>query len=124
MTIDRRPTTPEEIEAAFQTAPADCVAEVLDGDLFLSPRPAAPHANAATALAAELRAPFHLGRGGPGGWVILVEPELHLGPATGRAGTDKVVPDLAGWRRARMPELLSVAAFALAPDWVCEVISD
>jgi Uma2 family endonuclease len=38
-------------------------------------------------------------------------------------GADALVPDLAGWRRERMPELPSVAAFDLAPDWICEVLS-
>jgi Uma2 family endonuclease len=114
----RRPRTPEEIEAAFQAVPPEMVAEILDGELVVMPRPAARHANAASNLEGELYGPFRRGRGGPGGWLILVEPELHLGPRP-----DKVVPDLAGWRRARMPELPDVAAFTLAPDWVCEVLS-
>jgi Uma2 family endonuclease len=33
------------------------------------------------------------------------------------------VPDVAGWRRERMPEVPYVPAFTLAPDWVCEVLS-
>jgi Uma2 family endonuclease len=64
----------------------------------------------------ELGAPFHRGRGGPGGWWILDEPELHL-------GADILVPDLAGWRRERMPAIPETAWFELAPDWVCEVLS-
>lgn len=60
-------------------APAHEVAEVIDGELRLHPRPALPHAAAATALAEELGPPFKRGRGGPGGWLLLVEPELHLG---------------------------------------------
>ena len=64
----------------------------------------------------DLGGAFDRGRGGPGGWVILDEPELHLGP-------DVLVPDLAGWRRERMPELPDVAAFTLPPDWVAEVLS-
>lgn len=63
----------------------------------------------------ELR-PVDRGNGGPGGWIILHEPELHL-------HGDALVPDLAGWRRERMPQLPDVAAFELAPDWVCEVLS-
>lgn len=51
-----------------------------------------------------------------GGWVILNEPELHL-------AADVLVPDLAGWRRERMPQIPRVAAFTLSPDWVCEVLS-
>jgi Uma2 family endonuclease len=68
-------------------------------------------------LGGELMGPFRRGRGGPGGWWILDEPELHLVPK------EPVVPDLAGWRVDRMPELPDTAYFSLAPDWVCEVLS-
>lgn len=96
--------------------PPHLVAEIIDGVLHTQPRPAAIHAVAASVLGGELSGPFHRGRGGPGGWVILDEPELHL-------GGDVLVPDLAGWRRERMPEIPDAAAFELAPDWVCEVLS-
>ena len=99
-------------------APPGKVAEVLDGELYLSPRPAPPHAAATSALGEELGPPFKRGRGGPGGWLILDEPELHFGPEP-----DIVVPDLAAWRREQMPELPDVSYFTLAPDWVCEVLS-
>ena len=59
---------------------------------------------------------FHFGDGGPGGWWIIDEPELHL-------SEDIVVPDIAGWRRVRMPEIPTTAYFTLVPDWVCEVLS-
>ncbi|MBI4950489.1 MAG: Uma2 family endonuclease [Myxococcales bacterium] len=91
--------------------------ELIHGVLHVQPRPASPHARAASSLGGELYGPFDRGRGGPGGWIILHEPELHL------RGGHVVVPDLAGWRRERMPELLEVSAFELPPDWVCEVIS-
>lgn len=97
-------------------APPHMVAEIIDGELELQPRPASLHAAAATALGEELGPPFKRGRGGPGGWLILYEPELHL-------GADILVPDLAGWRRERMPEMPDAAYFELAPDWVCEVLS-
>ncbi len=97
-------------------APPHRVAEVIDGVLETQPRPAAPHALAATVLGEELGPPFRRGRGGPGGWVFLDEPELHL-------GADILVPDLAGWRRERMPVLPDAAYFELAPDWLCEVLS-
>lgn len=61
------------------------------------------------------------GDDGPGGWILLDEPELHLGPQPDKA--DIVVPDLAGWRRERMPQLPDEAFLQLAPDWVCEVLS-
>lgn len=96
--------------------PAHQVAEIVDGELHVSPRPASRHALAASVLWGDLGPPFHHGRGGPGGWWILFEPELHF-------ADDVVVPDLAGWRRERMPQFPDTAFFTLAPDWVCEVVS-
>lgn len=92
------------------------MAEILDGELHATPRPAPRHADAASGLGGALRGPFDRGRGGPGGWRILAEPELHL-------GADVLVPDLAGWRRERLPVLPDTAYFPLAPDWICEVVS-
>ena len=100
----------------FLEVPSHLVAEVIRGALVTQPRPAARHAVASSVLGGELSGPFQRGRGGPGGWVILDEPELHL-------GQDILVPDLAGWRRTRMPEIPDVSAFEIAPDWVCEVLS-
>ena len=97
-------------------APEHRIAEIIDGMLHTHPRPAPRHAVASSVLGGRLGPPFHRGHGGPGGWRILDEPELHL-------GEDIVVPDLAGWRRERMPELPDTAYFALAPDWACEVLS-
>jgi Uma2 family endonuclease len=97
-------------------APKHCIAEIINGELRLSPRPAIRHASVASALGEELGPPFKRGRGGPGGWMILDEPELHL-------GDEILVPDLAGWRRERLPTLPDDAYFTLAPDWVCEVLS-
>lgn len=111
------PNAPE-VEAAFRAVPEEQVAEILDGELHTQPRPAPAHANAASVLSGELHGPFRRGRGGPGGWVFLVEPELHLGPRP-----DILVPDLAGYRRERLPELPAEAYLPLAPDWLCEVLS-
>jgi Uma2 family endonuclease len=97
-------------------APENKVAEILDGELFLSPRPAAPHAVSASGLMVRIGGPFDRGPGGPGGWWILPEPELHLGDHV-------VVPDLAGWRRERMPRAPSDAFFTLPSDWICEILS-
>jgi Uma2 family endonuclease len=108
----KRPASYEDILAL----PDHVVGEIVDGELHVSPRPASPHATASSALGEELGPPFKRGRGGPGGWVILDEPELHL-------DRDVLVPDLAGWRRERMPETPQVAYFVLAPDWACEVLS-
>jgi Uma2 family endonuclease len=107
-----RPATYEDIVRL----PEHVVGEIIDGDLIVSPRPAPVHARASSSLGVEIGGPFDRGRGGPGGWVILDEPELHI------AG-NVLVPDLAGWRRERMPALPDTAWFTLAPDWVCEVLS-
>jgi Uma2 family endonuclease len=96
--------------------PENMVAELIEGELYASPRPAGPHTNAASALGGFLVPPFHFGRGGAGGWWILDEPELHL-------GRNVLVPDLAGWRRDRMPEIPKSHVFDIAPDWVCEIVS-
>lgn len=108
----RRAATYADLEAA----PPHLVAEIVFGSLVTHPRPAPPHSIASNALGHELTGPFQKGRGGPGGWIFMVEPELHLGPHV-------VVPDLAAWRRERMPTMPEKAYIELAPDWVCEVIS-
>jgi Uma2 family endonuclease len=119
------PNAPNDpsVEATFQAVPDTMIAQILDGELHTMPRPARPHTNAASVLGGDLHGPFRRDRGGPGGWVILDEPEIHLGPKP-----DKIVPDLAGWRRERMPEALGRIDAApyysdVAPDWVCEVLS-
>lgn len=108
----RRAATYEDVLAA----PEHMVAEILAGELYLQPRPAIPHAAAATALSEELGPPFKRGKGGPGGWIILYEPELHL-------GADILVPDIAGWRRTTLDHLDNSAYVEIRPDWVCEVLS-
>lgn len=100
--------------------PSHLVAEIIGGELRTMPRPAPRHARVSSDLGGELYAPFRRGVGGPGGWQILDEPELHLG--TGGL-VDILVPDLAGWRLERLPELPDMAFIAVAPDWVCEVLS-
>lgn len=110
----RRPAPPATYQDVLD-APPHMVAELVDGALHLQPRPAFPHAIASSSLATELGSPFQKGRGGPGGWWIVFEPELHLGP-------DVLVPDIASWRRDRMPAP-SGPWTDLAPDWLCEVLS-
>ena len=77
--------------------PDHLVAEILDGELVVSPRPALPHANASSFIGADLLGGFGHGPGGgagsSGGWWILDEPELHFGQ------------------------------HVLVPDWCCEVLS-
>jgi len=110
---------PVKKQATYQDvldAPEHKVAEIVDGELYLSPRPAGPHTSASSALGYLLGPPFQFGTGGPGGWIIHVEPELHF-------ADDVVVPDLAGWRTERFPITPDEPYFTIAPDWVCEVLS-
>jgi len=114
VTTARRRATYDDLIAV----PDNLVAEIIDGELVTSPRPASPHALAATRIGTALGGPFDRPPGGglPGGWWLLFEPELHL-------GEDVIVPDFAGWRRDRMPVLPNVVGFTQPPDWVCEVVS-
>ncbi|MDB4962336.1 MAG: hypothetical protein JWP01_2335 [Myxococcales bacterium] len=97
-------------------APEHQIAEIIDGELILSPRPGGSHASVTSMLGAALVPPLCHGEQGPGGWLILDEPELHLG--------DRIlVPDLAGWRTSRLPHVPDEAFFTVVPDWICEVAS-
>jgi Uma2 family endonuclease len=104
-----------KLYAALRALPDHQLGQIIAGELVASPRPTLPHGVAASELLTELSSPFGRGRGGPGGWRFVVEPELHL-------GEDVLAPDLAGWRRERNPRLTGAYATE-APDWVCEVLS-
>ena len=108
-----KPATYEDLLAV----PDHLVAEIVYGMLYTSPRPAPRHTNASSVLGAELNIRWQRGRGGPGGWWILFEPELHL-------GENVLVPDIAGWRKTALPALpTDIAYFETAPEWICEVLS-
>jgi Uma2 family endonuclease len=97
-------------------APNNMRAQLVEGELVLQPQPASGHQAASSVLGEELGPPFKRGKGGPGGWIILDEPEIHL-------GKNVLVPDMAGWKRSTMPEMPLVPYFTQTPDWVCEVLS-
>ncbi|KYF71946.1 hypothetical protein BE11_03870 [Sorangium cellulosum] len=109
--------------ADLEAAPPNKVAELIGGVLHVLPRPAPQHSRASSRLGVKLGGPFDLGEGGPGGWQILDEPELHFPDPASPGDVEALVPDLAGWRVERMPELPETAFFPLAPDWICEVLS-
>ena len=102
--------------ADLERVPAHLVAEILFGHLVTHPRPVRRHGGASSVLGMALGSPFQLGIGGPGGWVFVDEPELHLGPHV-------AVPDIAGWRRERVTEPADKPYFEVAPDWICEILS-
>jgi Putative restriction endonuclease len=107
-----KPATYADIEAL----PPNVVGEILYGALVTQPRPARRHAAASSILGMTLGPPFSFGNGGPGGWIIIDEPELHLGQHV-------VVPDLAGWKRERLVGREEGAWFEEVPNWICEVLS-
>lgn len=105
------------IHADLDQLPRTWRGEILHGTLYAFPRPRARHQGASGALHGELRNPFGRGRSGPGGWWILIEPGIEL------PGEDEFSPDVAGWRRERMPHLPRKGAITTVPDWICEVLS-
>lgn len=96
--------------------PENMTGEIIDGELIVTPRPSGEHSNAAFALSAEIGPPYRFGRGGPGGWIILYEPEVKF-------EEDILVPDLAGWRKERFPGWPQNNWFSVVPDWICEIVS-
>jgi Uma2 family endonuclease len=106
-----RPATYEDL----MKVPDHLIAEIVEGELHTSPRPSGPHERAMGTTFRRIANAFDDGDGGPGGWWVAIEPEIHLGP-------DVFVPDVARWRRERVPEYLTGTAWEVAPDWVCEVL--
>jgi Uma2 family endonuclease len=102
--------------ADLEKVPPHLVAEIIHGVLETHPRPVPRHGLAANALGFEVTGPFQRGRGGPGGWVFMTEPQLHL-------GQNVLVPDIAGWRRERLPTTPENVGVTIAPDWICEILS-
>jgi Uma2 family endonuclease len=97
--------------------PDNMVGEIIDGELIATPRPSRKHSVATSVLGAEILPPYQFRRGGgPGGWMILFEPEISIGP-------NILVPDLAGWRKERFPASEETNWISVAPDWACEVLS-
>ncbi|MEM7243999.1 MAG: Uma2 family endonuclease [Acidobacteriota bacterium] len=110
------PARPRDLLAAFRALPPHVTGQIIEGELHATPRPAGDHGVFSSSLGSDLGTPFMRGRGGPGGWWIIDEPELHL-------GSNILVPDLAGWRKSRLPVYPAGPHVDLAPDWVCEILS-
>ncbi len=100
----------------LHSIPENMLGQIIDGELHTMPRPSPKHAKAASDLGAVIIYPYRFGRGGPGGWIILDEPEVRLGEHT-------LVPDIAGWKKERFPSSLKTNWIEVSPDWICEVLS-
>ncbi len=109
----KKPATNDDL----YNIPENMIGEIINGELIVTPRPSRRHTLAASRLGSELIPPYDFGRGGgPGGWIIIIEPEIRL-------GDDTMVPDLAGWKRERFPIEEDHNWISVAPDWVCEILS-
>ena len=107
-----------DLYAALEALPHDLTGEIVDGQLHATPRPGPQHVRAASVLVMDIGPPFHRGRGGPGGWQIIAEPEVHF-----IRKIELTVPNIAGWRRERLPSMPKTAFFEIVPDWICEIAS-
>jgi len=107
-----------DLYAELEALPEHLTGEIINGRLYTQPRPTNPHALVSSGLGMDIGSAYHRGRGGPGGWWILDEPEIHF-----IRDTEVLVPDLAGWRRERMPRLPNDHRIEVVPDWVCEILS-
>jgi Uma2 family endonuclease len=112
------PAAVKRLYDAIKALPEGVTGELINGQLHTQPRPSAKHASASSGLGWALSGPYRYGSGGPGGWWIIDEPEVHF-----VRNQEVLVPDLAGWRRERMPELPDHQRFEVVPDWVCEILS-
>ena len=109
----KRQATYEDLRSVSE----NLIGEIIGGELVATPRSSGAHSNAAFALSAEIGPPYRFGRGGPGGWIILFEPEIKF------SEEDLLVPDLAGWRKERFPGWPRRNWFSVGPDWICEILS-
>ena len=110
---------PKEKKAVYDdlyNLPENMTGEIIEGELHAHPRPHPRHANTITILGSELIPPYRFGSGGPGGWIILIEPELML-------GKNLLVPDIAGWKQEKLPTPPEENWISVVPDWVCEILS-
>ena len=102
----------------LEQLPESLTGQILNGQLYTHPRPNGKHILISSNVGAELHGPFQKGKNGPGGWWILQEPEVHL-----TLNSEVVVPDLAGWKKERLPEIPDTHKFTVIPDWICEIFS-
>jgi len=112
MQISQKPAVYEDL----YSIPDTMIGQIIGGELVALPRPSPRHVRAASLLGIRIGNPFDMGEGGPGGWIILDKPEIKLDSHT-------LVPDIAGWKKERLPNLPDTNWISVVPDWICEVLS-
>jgi Uma2 family endonuclease len=117
MSTTTKPSIKPPTLADLDALPAGIVGEIIEGVLYTMTKPRARHQRTTTRIGSGVGDPFDIGRGGPGGWWIIAEPGIEL------PNTPEIAPDVAGWRRDRMPELPVNESIRVVPDWVCEILS-
>lgn len=119
---------PTASEARHTATTADLLAvpeperfhEIVDGELVRKASPSGPHGRTQSRVAAKIGGPYDRrpGNRAPGGWWTVTAVEIEL------EAHQVYRPDVAGWRRERLPELPSKSPITVRPDWVCEVLSE
>lgn len=112
-----KPSTKPPTLADLDALPPGVVGEIIDGVLYTMTKPRMRHQRTMLKIGGGVAAPFDDGIGGPGGWWIIPEPGIEL------PDTPEIAPDVAGWRRDRMPEMPIDEPIRIVPDWVCEILS-
>jgi Uma2 family endonuclease len=114
--VARRPRTFEELYAEITRLPEGITGEILEDDAIRTmSRPGKRHRRAAGACIDALSGANANLRGT--GWWIEVETEIRF------PGNRLAVPDLAGWRVERVPDLPDENPLTVLPDWCCEILS-
>jgi Uma2 family endonuclease len=117
MSTTTKPSTKPPTLADLDALPPGIVGEIIDGVLYTMTKPRMRHQRTTARICGKLSDPFDEGNGGPGGWWIVAEPGIEL------PNTPEISPDVAGWRRERMPEMPGDEPIRVVPDWTCEILS-
>jgi Uma2 family endonuclease len=113
-----KPSATSATLAELDALPPGIVGEIIEGVLHTMTKPRMPHQRTTCKIGGGVGDPFDDGRGGPGGWWIVTQPGIEL-----PNNTKEISPDVAGWRRERLPRMPRNGPITVVPDWVCEILS-
>jgi Uma2 family endonuclease len=110
---------PATIDDLLAIPEAERFHEIIGGELVRKAMPSIRHGGAQAGLLGRLGGPYNRRPGGPrpGGWRFATETEIRFDDS------EIYRPDVAGWRRERLPELPDEFPLTVRPDWVCEIVS-